>query len=41
MAGDRIVSTRRRMIGGQVDIMGSALQAENYVKNMKIIPPFA
>jgi hypothetical protein len=21
--------------------MGSALQAENYVKNMKIIPPFA
>lgn len=41
MAGDRIVSTRRRMIGGPVDIMGTALQAEQYVKNMKIVPPFA
>ena len=44
MAGDRIVTTRRRMIGGNpppVDMLGSAIKAEQYVKQMKIVPPFA
>jgi hypothetical protein len=43
MAGERIVSTRRRMIGNNppIDILGSATKAEAYVKNMNIVPPFA